>query len=114
MQIQTLISIGAKSISAEKVTLRHLSQIILVKKLAMVTLLTEPAQPVLAYEIVVGAVGVRGGLVGGQSVSVRTGGAEGTVAREEELALWCIWRDAETVGAAQERVEVEFVFWWFL
>ena len=68
----------------------------------------------LAHEVVVGIVGMRSGLVRSQGVSVGTGGAEGTVAREEELALWCVWGDAETVGAAQERVEVELVFRGFL
>lgn len=80
----------------------------------MISLLAEPAQPVLAHEVVVGTVGVRCGLVRRQGVSVGTGGAEGTVPGEEELALGCVGGDAETVGGAEERVEVEFVFLWLL
>ena len=114
MQIQTLISIRAKPISAKEVTLWHLPQIILVQEFAVVAFLAEPAQPVLAYEVVVGTVRVGGGLVGSQSVPVGAGGAEGTVPGKEELALGCVGGDAETVGGAEEGVEVEFVFWWFL
>lgn len=68
----------------------------------------------LAHEVVVGTVRVGAGLVRGESMPIWTGGAEGTVPGEEELALWCVGGDAETVGAAQKGVEVEFVFWGFL
>ena len=80
----------------------------------MVALFAEPAQPVLTHEVVVGRVGVGGGLVGSQSVPVGAGGAERTVPGKEELALGCVGGDAETVGGAEEGVEVESVFWWFL
>lgn len=51
-EINVLTTIRTITIPDKKVTLRHLAKIVLVQKLAALSLLAESSQPMLAHEII--------------------------------------------------------------
>lgn len=112
MQIETLLAIGAVTVAHEEVALGHLPQVILVQELAMLALLAQPAQPVLADERVQAArrAAARGAARGAvRDVALGTARAVGAVPRLEGLAYRAVGGEADLVGLAQEGREAEVV-----
>ena len=106
MQVQALVAVGAVPVAHEEVALGHLAQVVLVQELAVLALLAEPPQPVLADERVEPA---RGGLRVGRGVALGAAGAVGAVARLEGAADGAVGREADLVGLAEEKREAEVV-----
>ena len=50
MEIETFFPVAAVSVSYKEVTFRHLTQVVLVEKLALFAFFAEGAEPVLAYQ----------------------------------------------------------------
>ena len=111
VQVQALVAVGAVAVAHEEVALGHLPQVVLVQELAVLALLAQAAQPVLAHERVEPA---RGPV--GRPRELRVGDvplgavrAVGAVARVEGLAYGPVGEQADLVGAAEEGGEVEVV-----
>lgn len=53
MEIQAFLAITAIPVPGEEAALRHAPQVVLVQKLAVLPLLAQPAQPMLAHQVIV-------------------------------------------------------------
>ncbi|KAL7821923.1 hypothetical protein V8C26DRAFT_391403 [Trichoderma gracile] len=122
VQVQTLLAVGAVPVAHEEVALGHLAQVVLVQKLAVLALLAQPAQPVLAHERVeparrlvllvpaaaaTVAVPARPGPV--RHVPLRTARPVGAAARLEGLAYRSVRGQADLVCLSEEGREAEGV-----
>lgn len=106
VQIQALVAVGAVPVAHEEVALGHLAQVVLVQELAVLALLAEAAQPVLADERVEPA---RGGLRVRRDVPLGAARAVGAVARLEGAAYGAVGGQADLVRSPEEGGEVEVV-----
>lgn len=53
MEIQALLAITTIPVTREETALRHAPQVVLVQKLAVLPLLAQPAEPMLAHQVIV-------------------------------------------------------------
>lgn len=110
VQVQTLLAIRTIPIPHEEVALWHLAQVIFVQELAVLALLAQAAQPVLAHERVEPARRLL--LVPGppvRDVPLRAARAVGAASRLEGLAYGSVGREADLVCLPEERREAEVV-----
>lgn len=108
VQVQTLLPVGAVAVAHEEVALGHLAQVILVEEFAVLALLAQPAQPVLADEGVEPARGLArlGGIL---DVALDAARAVGAGACLVGLADGAVGGEADLVGLAEEGREAEVV-----
>lgn len=116
VQIQTLLAVGAVPVAHEEVALGHLTQVVLVQKLALLALLAQAAQPVLAHQRVEPArrmllLLLRRAVLGAAVRDVALGAARavGAAARLEGSAYRAVGGEADLVRLAEEWREVEAV-----
>lgn len=118
VQVQALLAVGAVAVAHKKVALGHLAQVVLVQKLALLALLAQAAQPVLAHQRVepAGRVllllllllrAVLGAAV--RDVSLGAARAVGAAACLEGLAYRPIGGEADLVRLAEKWREAEAV-----
>lgn len=111
MQVETLLAIGAVPIPHKKITLRHLPQVILMQELAMLALLAQPTQPMLAHERVQSsrrpAAATTELRVG--DVAFMAARAVWTVSCVEGAAYRAVGRETDLFLAAEEGGEAEVV-----
>lgn len=107
VEVEALVAVGAVAVAHEEVALGHLAQVVLVEELAVLALLAEAAQPMLAHERVESAGGLRDLGVG--DVSLGAARAVGAVAGLEGLAYRAIGGEADLVGSSEEGREMEVV-----
>lgn len=111
VQVQALLAVGAVAVAHEEVALGHLAQVVLVQKLALLALLAQAAQPVLAHQRIepAGRVllllllllrAVLGAAV--QDVSLGASRAVGAAACLEGFTYRPIGREADLVRLAEE------------
>lgn len=106
VQVQTLVTVGAVPVAHEEVALGHLAQVVLVQELAVLALLAQAAQPVLADERVETP---RWSLRVRRDVPLGAARAVGAVARLEGAAYGAVGGQADLVGSSEEGGEVEVV-----
>lgn len=106
VEVQALVAVGAVAVPHEKVALGHLAQVVLVQELAVLALLAEAAEPVLADE---GVETARGGLRIGGGVALRAAGAVGAVTRLEGAADGAVRGQADLVCLPEEGGEAEVI-----
>lgn len=107
MQIETLITVRAVSVAHEEVALGHLSQVVLMKKLAVLALLAQAAQPVLADQGVQPTSRLRDLCV--RDVSFRASCTVRAMPCLEGFAYRSVGGEADLVGSAEEVGEAEVV-----
>lgn len=115
VQIQTLFAVRAVSVPRKEVALGHLAEVVLVQELALLALLAQTAEPVLADERVeargVGAA-ARLRSRGVADMSVEALGPVGAVTRGVGLAYRPVGGKTVVVDLAEEGREVEGVGLW--
>lgn len=107
MEVETFFAVRAVTVTHEEVAFGHLAQVVLVKKLAVLALLAESTQPMLADEGVEPAGGLLHLAPGFRNMAFGASRAVRAVAGLEGFAYRTIGRQADLVRLLEERREAE-------